>query len=103
MLKAFCISAALMSFSFPFAAQAHACKWGNASPNMHINKLQYNGEYYPYVTLSDGKEYSLFGSYGVNTETGRAMLAVALTAITINATVDVCLSGDDVSSITIKQ
>jgi hypothetical protein len=70
---------------------------------MHINALQYSDEYYPYITLSDGMEYTLLYSQGVDKVYGRAMLAVALTAMNINSTVDVCIKDGDVTSITIKQ
>jgi hypothetical protein len=103
MLKNLCVYAVLLSFSFPMAVQARNCKFGSPAYDMHISKLQYNDEFYPYLTLSNGVEYSLLYTQGLDKTYGRAMLAVALTAMTMNAVVDVCLSGNDISSITIKQ
>lgn len=103
MSKVLLSSIAMLSFSLPVAVQAHECKYGNPHYDMHINSLQYSDEYYPYIKLSDGAEYSLLYSQGVDKVYGRAMLAVALTAMNINATVDVCINGSDVTSITIKQ
>ncbi|PHM26094.1 hypothetical protein [Xenorhabdus budapestensis] len=96
------ISIIILSFLFINFSYAAGCKWGRSYSDVYIKKVQYNGEYYPYVTLSDGKEYTLLYNYGVDKDYGKAMLTLALTAVTSLSKVDVCINGGDLTSITIK-